>query len=554
MLESILKLINGKEYYQLTKEEKVRLRNEEYKQILDSYIVISITFLVFTLIVAILIAQGTLDVPLKSVTFILIACVMVFLLIISVLMLVQKNSNIRSKIASYKFDLVINVVILFFLTFITLTNLDEGGYLLLYAVGLITFALLVRVKPHIVLFYFFIVIIAIFAYINLRAVKMDSFESFAINVFALNLIIFFASRIFFIEHIKRFLQQKKIFKQNAELENLANKDYLTNTYNRRGFANRIKEPIKLPAAVCMFDIDGLKFINDAFGHEKGDEAIIFAVKTIKQVFQDAFCARLGGDEFAIILEDTEEKKVNEMIARFSLVMESVNNMKLNISASIGYEMIKSDGKVMSALIKAEEIMYHKKLGARASRKERSLQTLMAAVYEYTDETEKHWQTLGHISQQILKKMGLVRKAELDAIKIACQLHDVGKLTLPRHLFGKGKSLTQEEMETYKRHSECSYKIACGIIEDKDVVNAILYHHESWDGTGYPYGIRGENIPVYARVIAVADTYDIMRSGRIFNFKKTHEEACAEIMKNKGTKFDPELVDIFVELPAEVLEL
>ena len=117
---------------------------------------------------------------------------------------------------------------------------------------------------------------------------------------------------------------------------------------------------------------------------------------------------------------------------------------------------------------------------------------------------------------------------------------------------KKEKLTDEDWKILKQHSEESYKIVCGLIDDKDIANAILYHHEHWDGAGYPYNIKGENIPVYARVIAVADAYDAMITDRVYQKKKTHEEACSELKRCSGTQFDPEVVDKFLSIPRSEL--
>ena len=136
-------------------------------------------------------------------------------------------------------------------------------------------------KPSYVFIYFIIILIVIFLYIKTNEIKMDSAVAFYINVCALNIIIFFVARMLFVEHIDKYMKQKKIKEQNLELEKLAVNDFLTGLYNRRGFASKIKNELKLPLAICLFDLDGLKLINDALGHEKGDKAILFTANAIK---------------------------------------------------------------------------------------------------------------------------------------------------------------------------------------------------------------------------------------------------------------------------------
>ena len=553
MITILLKLINGKQYYKLTQEEKRNLRDEEYKKVLGSYIMISNTFMVFGLIMVILMINKIIDVPPESPMLYLSVGIVIFLVAASVVMFIQQESMKKGKLSKVKFDLPINLVILVFLTSMTLINIEEAKYLSLYAVGLITFALLVRVKPSKVIMYFALVLIAIIVYLKISGADIYSSSSFYVNVVALNIIIFFVARLLFVEHINGFMQQKKIREQNEELGKLAIKDFLTGFFNRRGFAARIEQPIECPAAICLFDLDGLKLINDAFGHEKGDNAILFTAKNIKEVFVDSFCARLGGDEFVVLCENICEKYVAEKVMEFGKRMNKAQKTEINVSASLGYEMIRSQSEVMEAYKKAENIMYHLKLGARSSRKNRSMEALMTSLYNYTGESERHCHSVGYISQRLLSELGYMRKNELESIKIAGQLHDIGKLSIPQAILLKEERLTDEEWTILKGHSAESYKIACGLIDDKDIVEAILYHHERWDGNGYPYNLKGDAIPLFARILCVADSYDAMTSDRCYSRRKTHEQACGELIAHKGKQFAPDVVDAFLRLPPHELK-
>jgi heme/copper-type cytochrome/quinol oxidase subunit 4 len=191
LFHNILKFINGKEYYTLSDEDKALLRDEEYTNILPSYIVISNTFIVFGLIAIFLTLKGIISLPLDSPTFFLEVAIVLFLIIVSVFLTIQKKQKKKNALSKIKFDIVINVVVLLCLTGMTITNIESGGYLSLYAVGLITFALLVRIKPSIVLFYFGFVLALVIIYVNAFDVYVLSMEGFIINVAALNIIIFF---------------------------------------------------------------------------------------------------------------------------------------------------------------------------------------------------------------------------------------------------------------------------------------------------------------------------------------------------------------------------
>ena len=553
MIESIQRFLNGDQYQRLTKDEKRQLRDEEYKKILGSYIIIASSFIAFGLIVIIFAVQGIMNISTDSVMFYLIVALELFLMVVTFIMFRQMVKKHKGAADSIKYDIIINYLILSLLTAMTLANIEHDGYLSLYAVGLITFALLVRVKPSEGFFYFIIILLVIFLYIKIYDIKMNSAVSFYINVSALNFIIFFVARMLFIEHIDKYTKQMKIKEQNIELEKLTMNDFLTGVYNRRGFESKIKEPLKYPLAICLFDLDGLKLINDALGHEKGDKAILFTAELIKDVFKDCFCARLGGDEFVVIAEDKDSVQVSESINEFNRRMESGNNLEIDISASVGYEMVYEPEQFLSAYKKAENAMYHLKLGARSSRKNRSMEALMSALYNYTGETERHCHCVGHISQLILSEIGFIRKDDQEAVNISGMLHDIGKLLIPQSILKKEEKLTEEEWDTLKTHSEESYKIACGLIDDKDIVDAILYHHERWDGSGYPYGLKGEEIPIFARVLSVADAYDAMRTDRCYSKKMTHEQACEELVCNKGKQFAPNVVEGLLCIPESKLK-
>jgi diguanylate cyclase (GGDEF)-like protein len=353
--------------------------------------------------------------------------------------------------------------------------------------------------------------------------------------------------------VKKYIQRKTVTEQNRTLEQLSFIDPMTGIYNRRRYEQRIKEPIKTPAAICLFDMDGLKLINDALGHIKGDSAIKLTVEAIKKIFINDFHTRIGGDEFVVLVEDTSEEEVLDKIEAFQAHMQMIDKLEIKIDVSVGYAMINEDADIMSSYKFAENIMYHIKLGARSSRKKRSMEALMTALHENTDESLMHCQRVGYISQLISKKMGFNRKSEQESMKIIGQLHDIGMLSIPQEILDKKGPLTEEERMTLELHSEESFKIVSGLIDDKEVENSILYHHERWDGSGYPYKLCGNDIPIFARIFAVADAYDAMTSERGFQKIKTHEEACKEIRECSGSQFDPEVVEAFFKIPYTDLE-
>lgn len=126
------------------------------------------------------------------------------------------------------------------------------------------------------------------------------------------------------------------------------------------------------------------------------------------------------------------------------------------------------------------------------------------------------------------------------------MHDIGKITIPGELLCKPAKLTEEEFEIVKQHPVIGYRILKGLDRYSQHAKALLYHHERWDGTGYPMGLKGERIPVFSRVIAIADAYETMTSGRPYSVIRTREDAIEELRNNAGTQFDPRLVEVFIE--------
>ena len=137
-------------------------------------------------------------------------------------------------------------------------------------------------------------------------------------------------------------------------------------------------------------------------------------------------------------------------------------------------------------------------------------------------------------------------SEIQDIKTAGILHDIGKIMIPPELLYKQGKLTSEELNVIRRHPETGYQIIKAVDEYAKLAQCVLSHHEHWDGKGYPQGLRGEEIPLFARIMAVADAYEAMTAQRPYRRKKTKKEALLELEKCAGTQFDPVIVKIFVE--------
>jgi HD-GYP domain-containing protein (c-di-GMP phosphodiesterase class II) len=145
----------------------------------------------------------------------------------------------------------------------------------------------------------------------------------------------------------------------------------------------------------------------------------------------------------------------------------------------------------------------------------------------------------------MAELNMTRESEKEDILLLAKVHDIGKITIPDHILNKPGRLTSDEFEIIKKHSEAGYKIIKNITDSDQVSSGVLSHHERWDGNGYPQGLKGYDIPIYARIISVVDAYDAMTSNRVYQKMKSKEQAIAELIKCSGSQFDPMVVNAFI---------
>jgi HD-GYP domain-containing protein (c-di-GMP phosphodiesterase class II) len=175
------------------------------------------------------------------------------------------------------------------------------------------------------------------------------------------------------------------------------------------------------------------------------------------------------------------------------------------------------------------------------------------MYAKSQETEEHAERIKNLAQMVGKEIGLPQE-KLDELALLATLHDIGKVGIDEKILNKPGKLSKEEWKEMKKHPEIGYRIAMASPELMTVAEYILAHHERWDGKGYPRGLKGEEIPLLARIIAITDAYDAMMSDRPYRKAISKEEALAEIKANAGTQFDPKFAEFFVKLMSEDVDL
>ena len=338
---------------------------------------------------------------------------------------------------------------------------------------------------------------------------------------------------------------------SKQVEYLSRHDGLTGLSNRR-YAERalskLNMPENLPISVIMGDVNGLKITNDVFGHQAGDMLLKDVAELLRRhCGAEDLVARWGGDEFAVFMPHTTQAQAQEIVRHIREDQLHIDGNDIQLNISLGCATKEGTEQTLQAVLReAEEHMYHQKLLEGKSYRSDIISTLLATLYEKSNETEGHSKRLELYCHAVGAKMRLDSK-EMDELSLLALLHDIGKVGIDLNILRKPGALTPQEWEEMRRHPEVGYRIAQNSPELLAVADLILAHHERWDGKGYPCGLKGEAIPLHCRILAVADAFDAMTNDRAYRRAMSTEQALVEIQSNSGTQFDPAVVEVFLDI-------
>lgn len=321
-------------------------------------------------------------------------------------------------------------------------------------------------------------------------------------------------------------------------------DAVTGLGNRRKLLRDLSRDPPSPACprlVAIFDLDGFKHDNDAYGHAAGDALLArLGARLHDAVAARGAAYRMGGDEFAVVLRCREDER-DALLAQCAAALTE-DGEGFRIESSWGGAMMPSEALgAGSALRLADRRMYARKNARPASASSQTRDVLVRVLAEREPDLHDHVLDVGALALAVGQRLGMPDDA-LGELVHGAELHDVGKIAIPEAILRKPGPLTDEEREFMRRHTIIGERFLLGVPTLRSVGRLVRASHEAWDGSGYPDGLAGEAIPLGARVIAACDAYDAIVTDRPYRRARTSEEALAELRRCAGSQFDPRVVE------------
>ncbi len=339
----------------------------------------------------------------------------------------------------------------------------------------------------------------------------------------------------------------------SRLQYLSMHDALTGLYNRAYFENelyRLEGSREYPIVILAADLDGLKMINDVLGHKKGDLYLQrCAALMMENLRRSDVLARIGGDEFAVLMPRAAKEDGEAVISRIRQSFDQYNSEAggMPLSISIGLACSESCSQSLEeTLKKADSAMYKDKLIRSYNLKERIVDTVINELVENNYINPEQIKERQELSIKLGRAVGLEENRLSDLSRLA-EVCNLGLIGIPRNVFEKKESLSEDEKALFRQHPEKGYRIALASTGLSHLADLILRHHENWDGSGYPLGLKGKEIPIECRILRIADDFTSMTSGEAGTPEMTVEKAAAAIRKKTTQIYDPELVETFITM-------
>lgn len=356
--------------------------------------------------------------------------------------------------------------------------------------------------------------------------------------------------------VQVFLVDTTVYRRyEQQLQYLESHDALTGAFNRSHFRKTVLELREdeeaHPIAVVSADITELERINQTLGQEVGDRVLQATAQVLQSCTRasDLIC-RTGDDNFCILMPNSDIRgghRVCQCIreeARQSTILEGTG-MAYSLALGTGVAEWR-ECSLEDALRAAERDLNIYKAGRGLGTAGKFVQSLLALLSERDFETERHTRRLRDLAVRLGRAAGLSH-SELAHLATLALVHDVGKVGVPDQILLKPGPLTDEEWLVMRHHVEIGYRLAISMPELNPIAGYILHHHERWDGKGYLKGLKGEEIPLVCRVLAIVDAYDAMTNDRPYRKALPHTQAISELVNNSYSQFDGRLVDQFVEI-------
>lgn len=366
-------------------------------------------------------------------------------------------------------------------------------------------------------------------------------------------------------------------KIRMELERLATHDGLTDIYNHRSFQNILDDELakakkeNKKVSLVLLDIDYFKYYNDAYGHQEGDKVLQGLAQLLtNSVGQQGYCARYGGEEFAVILPGMDINEAKEVGEKIRVGIENYKFFGTNVfpegklTASIGVAEYPLNADNKEKLIKkTDEALYRAKFVSK--NRVESYYSVFDEVSLFLKEEEKELfnsisaftmvinakdrYTYGHSLRvmELAKSLSLSMEEPTDLVQeitFGALLHDIGKVEISREILNKPNKLNSLEWDIFRQHPIWGAEIIDPLKSLHGVKEIVLYHHENYDGTGYPEGVSGDNIPLGARILRIVDSFDAMTTDRPYKMAMSWDQALEELEIYAGTHYDPAVLREF----------